>query len=263
MPSGRNQRSKFFACCSASNSVGAMSAACKSAAHRARSGRGRHHGLAAAHVALHQPHHGPVRGEIAIDFGERARLRAGERERQRLQQSLLEARRVAQGFCRIRLDVLAQQPQRKLVRQQFFEGQAALRRVASARAIRRDPRRAADDASWSSASSSGGRSSFASSAGGIQSRTPEAAASRSASVDERAQPRLRHAFGGRVDRREDFLERRGFCADAPVFGMHDLETQRAAPHSRRNSACACRESARPAARRRSRRSAASGNRCHR
>ena len=28
IPSGLNQRSKFFACCSASNSVGAMSAAC-------------------------------------------------------------------------------------------------------------------------------------------------------------------------------------------------------------------------------------------
>ena len=38
------------------------------AADGARGGRGGHHGLAAAHVALHQPHHGPVVGEIAIDF---------------------------------------------------------------------------------------------------------------------------------------------------------------------------------------------------
>ena len=59
----------------------------QSAAHGARGGGGGHHGLAAAHVALHQPHHGPIGGEIAIDFGERARLRAGERERQRLRGS--------------------------------------------------------------------------------------------------------------------------------------------------------------------------------
>ena len=68
----------------------------QSGADRARGGRGGHHGLAAAHVALHQPHHGPVRGKIAIDFGQRARLRAGERERQRFQQPLLEASGVAQ-----------------------------------------------------------------------------------------------------------------------------------------------------------------------
>ena len=48
----------------------------QSAADGARGGRGGHHGLAAAHVALHQPHHGTVVGEIAIDFRERARLRA-------------------------------------------------------------------------------------------------------------------------------------------------------------------------------------------
>ena len=63
----------------------------KSGAHRARGGRSGDHGLAAADVTLHQPHHGPVVGEIAVDFGERARLRTGQRERQRFQKTPLEA----------------------------------------------------------------------------------------------------------------------------------------------------------------------------
>ena len=74
-----------------------------------------------------------------------------------------------------------------------------------------------------------GRASRAASAG-IQSRTPDAVGLAQRRVDQRAQPRLRHAFGGRVDGRQHFLERRGFRADAAVFGMHDLEAQRAAPH---------------------------------
>ena len=50
------------------------------------------------------------------------------------------------------------------------------------------------------------------------------------SISERSRG-LRHAFGGRVDRREHLFERRRLrCADAPVFGMHDLESERAAAH---------------------------------
>ena len=44
------------------------------------------------------------------------------------------------------------------------------------------------------------------------------------------QPRLRHAFGRRVDRREDFLERRGLGADPAVLRVHDLEAERPAAH---------------------------------
>ena len=49
-------------------------------------------------------------------------------------------------------------------------------------------------------------------------------------LDQRTKPRLRYAFGGRVDRRQDFLERRGFLPDPAIFRMDDFEAQRTAPH---------------------------------
>ena len=75
---------KLRQCCSASSSVGAMSAACSAAAGRARGGRRGHHGLAAADVALHQPRHRHAahRGRASTSR-EHARLRAGELEGQR------------------------------------------------------------------------------------------------------------------------------------------------------------------------------------
>src|SRR5688572_9729562 len=47
---------------------------------------------------------------------------------------------------------------------------------------------------------------------------------------ERSKPRLRHALGGRVDRCQDFLERRGVLLDAAILGVDDLEAERPAAH---------------------------------
>ncbi len=64
-PSGRNQASSVRQCCSASSSVGAISAACRPLPTRARGGGRGDHGLAAADVALHQPHHRQLAREVA------------------------------------------------------------------------------------------------------------------------------------------------------------------------------------------------------
>ena len=132
MPSGRNHRSKFFACCSASSSVGAISAAC-SPQPTARAA------AAPATTVLPQPTSpctsrtmGRSAREIAIDFGEHAPLRGGQRERQRFHEAAFERRRVREAFRRIRLDFLSQLAQRELVREQFFEREPALRGMAAA-----------------------------------------------------------------------------------------------------------------------------------
>ena len=49
--------------------------------------------LARADVALQQPDHPLRRGEIGADFGDRLRLRAGQRERQRGEHALRQAAR--------------------------------------------------------------------------------------------------------------------------------------------------------------------------
>ena len=71
----------------------------QTAADSTRRGGGRHHCFAAAHVALHQPHHRLSGGEIPIDFRERSRLRAGERERQRFEEAALEPASSASGHA--------------------------------------------------------------------------------------------------------------------------------------------------------------------
>ena len=49
-------------------------------------------------------------------------------------------------------------------------------------------------------------------------------------IHQRAQPPLRQAFGGRVDRRQGLRQWLAQADDATVLGMHDLESQRAAPY---------------------------------
>ncbi|MCY1529070.1 hypothetical protein D9M68_641970 [compost metagenome] len=97
-----------------------------------RRGNGRHHGLAAAHVALQQAMHGIRLGEIRGDFLDDALLRAGQFERQYFIQSGDQpagfgARRQRLGF----LDP-ARRPrgrQRQLLRQQLVELDAPPRRM--------------------------------------------------------------------------------------------------------------------------------------
>ena len=89
----------------------------------------RHHRLAAAHIALHEPQHGMRTGEITCHFTADARLGFRQREGQRCQQA------IAQGTCafeRRRFTLLHRcphAPQREMLREQFLERQAFLRRM--------------------------------------------------------------------------------------------------------------------------------------
>ena len=69
-------------CWRARISVGAISAACRPASTTLGHRQQRDHRLARADVALQQPQHALVGGEIGADLGERCALRAGERKRQ-------------------------------------------------------------------------------------------------------------------------------------------------------------------------------------
>ena len=73
-------------CCSASVSVGAISAAWRARLDRAQHRVQRDHGLARADLAHQQPLHRPVAGEVVVDRRHRAPLVAGRRERQRVAQ---------------------------------------------------------------------------------------------------------------------------------------------------------------------------------
>ena len=70
--------------------------------HRQQHRRERHERLARADVALQQPVHGPGRGEVGADLADGAALRAGERERQRLVESLQQLARPAVRLARAR-----------------------------------------------------------------------------------------------------------------------------------------------------------------
>src|SRR5207302_11303150 len=63
----------------------------QAAAGGARGRRRRHHGLAAADVALQQPHHRHAGGEVLVRIGERARLGARQGERQRREEPARES----------------------------------------------------------------------------------------------------------------------------------------------------------------------------
>src|SRR5262245_47268207 len=49
-------------------------------------------------------------------------------------------------------------------------------------------------------------------------------------IDERTQPALRDSFSAGIDGRERFFGGRFVTERSPVFGMDDLESERAAPH---------------------------------
>ena len=117
-------------CCSASSSVGAISAAWPPLP-TARAA------AAAATTVLPQPTSpctsrtmGSCALQVVLHLVEHALLRAGEREGQRCDEAARQVLRVAQGRRRLALDALLQLLQRELVRQQFLEGQATLRGMA-------------------------------------------------------------------------------------------------------------------------------------
>lgn len=89
------------------------------------------HGLAATDIALHQPQHRRGLRKVASDLLEHPLLRAGELKRQGAAQ-LLHQRAVAGQAGRVETlqrDALAAQAE--LMRQQLFNGQALLGRMAS------------------------------------------------------------------------------------------------------------------------------------
>ena len=80
------------ACCSASSSVGAITAVWRRAARDLQRGGERHAGLAGADIALQQAVHRRRPREVAAELVDRAPLRRGERERQRLRRARRRAR---------------------------------------------------------------------------------------------------------------------------------------------------------------------------
>ncbi len=89
------------------------------------------HGLAGTDVALHQPQHRAGPREVFTDLLEHARLRAGERERQLLQQRLGQLAGTGQWRRMVCLQCNALATQAEVVGQQLFHRQAALRRVGA------------------------------------------------------------------------------------------------------------------------------------
>ena len=102
-------------------------------AHGVQHGRHGHDGLAAAHVPLDQPVHRMGARQVLMNVPEHARLRAGEPERQGLQQALRQRRvELVRQAARLPLDLLALLAQRQLEQQEVLEGEPPVpRRPAS------------------------------------------------------------------------------------------------------------------------------------
>ena len=126
---GRSHPAMWPKCCSASSSVGAIAAACQPDSTRAQR-RVRNHGLAAANIALHQPLHWMLAGEIGLDFAPDALLRPRQPEGQAGEQ----ARRKSVGVQRRRPMALPRGPrlaQSDLLGNQFVKLQALPGRVCA------------------------------------------------------------------------------------------------------------------------------------
>jgi hypothetical protein len=95
-------------------------------------GHGRDQGLAAAYVALHQAQHRLRELQIVFDLDQHPLLRLRHAKRQRGEQAGLEGTCRTQWPTGIALYALAQQFERKLMGEQFFERQATLRRMPPA-----------------------------------------------------------------------------------------------------------------------------------
>ena len=197
---------------------------------RAQGGQRGDHRLAAAHVALHEPQHRVGPSEIRAHFRQHAPLRAGQRERQRPQQPVLERAGSRQGPGRVAPHFAAQQPQRQLVGEQFLEGQPALRRVLAGgeQVERRVGRRAVHVFQRS-----------------VQRRQAEVlqqlrrkpvAHARVGHLPEgqcgqHPQAALLHALGRRIDGRQHVLDGLGVArVGAPVLRVDDLQADRTPAH---------------------------------
>ena len=105
---------------------------------RARLDRGQHgeegdQRLAAADIALQQPHHALGLGHVGGDLGGREGLARRQREGQRRQRELLQAAVALGRAAGQRALMMAHQGDRELARQQFVEGEPRPRRDARAR----------------------------------------------------------------------------------------------------------------------------------
>ena len=87
------------------------------------------HGLAAAHVALHQPQHRARPRQVLAHLREHPRLRRGQRERQRAAQPLDQHPLAGERLRALRLQRDPLPAQAQLVRQQLLDRQPPLRRV--------------------------------------------------------------------------------------------------------------------------------------
>ncbi len=96
----------------------------------------RHQRFAGADVALHQPHHREVFLHIGFDKSATTRLRAGRRERQLGEKTVFQPIVRQQRLRLIALGAGAHRQHAEVMRQQFFEDQAFLRRVFAQLQIR-------------------------------------------------------------------------------------------------------------------------------
>ena len=229
-PSGASQRAKFCACCSASSSVGAISAAWKPASTTSAA-------ASAATIVLPEPTSPCTRRIIGCGtarsrahFAEDAPLRAGQREAGAGEQrpGELAVARERQGG--IAADRRAQLPERELLREQLLEGEAPLRGMAAGREhVELRVRRRAMHVRQRL----------------VQARKPELAHDlprqevRQFAVAhggerlrrEVPQAALLDALGHGIDRRQHVRDRlRVRRGRVPVFGMHDLGPVLAAAH---------------------------------
>ena len=254
-PSGSNQRSKLRACCSASSSVGAITAACKPAA-AARAPR------RAATTVLPQPT-SPCTSAPSARLGrDRARISASAR--------LLRARSSANGSAarkRAELRRAARATatsdrsgsrrrtaaERQLMREQLFERESALRGMVARREQRGGRVRAAADATSRAPSTSDRQFEYwlrraPARDSGCAARRADRRGSRRA-VGARAGERRREpaqracctSVGGRVDRRERLLRARlSERVERTRTRGGRSRARRARGELRRSSARACR-----------------------
>ena len=168
--------------------------------------------------------------DVDPQFREHALLSAGERERQRRREALLQFAGPGHRPGRIAAHRPAQHAQRELVREQFLEGEPALGRVhASGQQFELG-------IGWRTVHVFERRRQRRQVFPGEQGRRQPVVHVAGGDLLERErgqhpQPALLHALGGGVDGRQPVGGRlRVARLGATVFGMDDLEPERAAPH---------------------------------
>ena len=225
-PSGSNQADSVRACCSASSSVGAMKAAwaplpiARAAA-------------AAAMTVLPQPTSPWTSRAIGACLPDRDRPRAARAAAHRSAGTAATRAAGPRGRGRaqrprgIAPRASPQLHQRQVMCQQLLERQPPLRRMstggqfgefgADRRAMHEFERRAQRRQAQP-------REQRARAAARRRLRIERA----QRTIDQQAQPTLRQALGGRIDRRQRLRQRLARVGDVPVLGVDELESKRAA-----------------------------------